>query len=127
MPLDPAPTIAITTVVAVFADASAARSAADALVRSGISPADVHLHEKGMTPRNASGVLLDEYATGGFFTNFAHLLDGLLGAPRASPSYEEIVQFEGSAVSVQVHGSDEAVRVEKELRAAGARKVASGA
>ena len=114
------------TVVATFPDRASAQAAVDTLARHGIASTDLHLHEKGMKPRNADGTLLDEYATGGFFTNFAHLLDDLLDTPHRSPSYEELVQFEGIAVSAQVADSDKAKAVEAWLRAAGAQKVASG-
>jgi hypothetical protein len=114
------------TVVATFADRTSAHNAVDTLSRHGIAATDLHLHEKGMQPRNAAGTLLDEYATGGFFTNFAHLLDGLLDTPRRSPSYEELVQFEGIAVSVQVADSDQAAAVEAQLRQAGAQRIGSG-
>lgn len=115
-----------TTVVAVFADRRAAQGAVDALIEGSVPAGDVHIHEKGMQPRNAGGVVLDEYATGGFFTNFAHLLDGLMGTPRRSPSYEELVQFEGVVVSVQVTGEDAVAQVEARLRAAGAQNMRSG-
>jgi hypothetical protein len=114
------------TVVATFADRASAESAIDALTRSGLAPVDVHLHENGMKPRNAAGTLLDEYASGGFFTNFAHLLDGLLGSPRRSPSYEDVVKFEGVAVSVQVAEGDQVDAIEAQLRQAGAQQVGSG-
>lgn len=114
-------------VVATFADTAAAQRAVDTLTRSGIPSADVHLHEKGMRPRSASGVMLDEYATGGFFTSVGHLLDDLMGIPRRSPSYEDLVQFEGVAVSVRTDkGSEQVERIEALLRDAGAQKVGSG-
>ena len=115
-----------TTVVASFSNRDVAHRALYSLRQSGVPSADVHLHEKGMQPRNADGVMLDEYATGGFFTNFAHLLDGLMGTPRKSPSYDELVQFEGVVVSVQVTGEDAIAQVEGRLRTAGAEKVSSG-
>ena len=114
------------TVVATFADRDAAQRAVASLTRDEIAPAKVHLHEKGLRPRNASGVLVDEYASGGFFTNFARLLDGLMNTPHQSPSYEELVQFEGIAVSVETESSEQAERVEAQLRSAGAERVGSG-
>jgi hypothetical protein len=115
-----------TTIVAAFADRGVAQQAVARLVASGVDADSVHLHEKGMKPRNAGGVVIDEYATGGFFTNFVHLLDGLLDTPRQSPSYEELVQFEGIVVSVQAIGEDRVRQVEAELSAAGAQRVRSG-
>ena len=114
------------TVVATFADRAAAQGAIDALTHAGVAAPDIHLHEKGLKPRNASGTVFDEYASGGFFTNFTHLLDGLLGTPHRQPSYEDVVQFEGVAVSVQVASLDEAARIETRLHEAGAHKVGSG-
>jgi hypothetical protein len=120
------PDLSFTTVVATFADLANAQIGVDALTRDGISSTAIHLHEKGATPRNAAGVVLDEYASGGFFTNFAHLLDDLLGTPHQSPSYEEVVQFEGVVVSVQGLARAQVGQVEARLRNAGAQNVSSG-
>ena len=114
------------TVVATFASRDAAERAVEILVRSGLAATDVHVHEQGLRPRNAAGVTLDEFATGGFFTNFGHLLDGLLGAPRSSPSYEELVRFEGVAVSAQTVQNEDAERIEALMRDAGALRVGNG-
>ena len=119
------PDLSPMTVVATFADRASAQIAVDALTRDGIPSSAIHLHEKGAEPRNATGVVLDEYASGGFFTNFTHLLDDLLGAPHQSPTYEDLVRFEGVAVSVQV-ASDQADRVEARLREEGAERASSG-
>lgn len=113
------------TLVASFADRDAAQRADAALMQIGIASNDVHLHEKGLKPHDADGVVFDEYATGGFFTNFAHLLDGLMNKPRKSLSYDELVQFEGMALSVHTDEA-QAERVETQLRQSGAEKVQSG-
>jgi hypothetical protein len=115
----------MSTVVALFAEEDAASRAADELLRAGVPAGSVHLHRHGQPPRNAGGVVADEYATGGFFTSFLGLLDGLLNtarAPGTAASYAELVQFEGAAISVD-GTSDEMMRAEEVLRKAGARKV----
>jgi hypothetical protein len=115
----------MSTVVALFAEEGVATKVAEQLLQSGIPAGAVHVHRQGNAPRNASGVTVDEYATGGFFTNFVGLLDDLLGThrqPGEARSYADVVRFEGAAVSVQ--GTyEEANRATELLRAAGARKL----
>jgi len=115
----------MSAIVALFADEEAARLGVDSVVRAGVSPDVVHLHRQGQPPRNASGLIADEYAAGGFFSNFASLLDGLLGTKRkadTATSYADVVRHEGVAVSVDSDESDVA-RAEDLLRAAGALEV----
>jgi len=114
------------TLVALFADAAGAQRAADDVVRGGMAAAKVHLHQRGKPPRNAAGIVADEYLTGGFFANFASLLGGLLNAPPASDqasTYADVLAAEGAAVSVEVNDEEEAGLVEATLRQAGATKV----
>jgi hypothetical protein len=115
------------TVVAVFGDREAAQRAADALVASGVAAERVHLHEHGAPPRNSAGIVADEYLTGGFFSNFVHLFNDLLGSPlpeRTAASYADVVAYEGAAVSVEANDAAQAALVEKTLKQAEALKVA---
>jgi hypothetical protein len=119
----------MSTIVALFDEENAASWAADELLRAGVPAGALHVHRRGQPPRNASGVIVDEYATGGFFTSFRDLLDGLLEtgrAPGTAASYAELVRFEGAAVSVDGK-SVEVARAADVLRKAGARKVSRSA
>jgi hypothetical protein len=116
----------MSTIVALFTDDAAAARAAARVVDSGVAPSAVHLHRQGQPPRNAAGVVVDEYASGGFFTNFLSLLDGLLQTrrePQVAASYADVVRHEGVAVSVDC-SSESAARSEALLRDAGAVNVA---
>jgi hypothetical protein len=115
------------TVLALYDDREAAQRAADVLAAGGVPLASIHVHEHGAPPRNAAGLTLDEYATGGFFANFSQLLTGLLGARAPAgnaTSYDEVVKFEGAALTVDAADADEARSLEAQLRASGATKVA---
>jgi hypothetical protein len=117
-------------IVAMYPDRAAAQHAADELVASGVPATRLHVHERAAAPRNAAGIKVDEYATGGFFANFAKLLSGLLDAKvpvGTATSYDELVQFEGAALTVDDVGSDQALSIEKRLLAGGATKVARSA
>ena len=118
------------TIVAIYPDRAAAQRAADELVASGIPATRVHVHEHAAPPRNAAGIKADEYATGGFFANFAKLLSGLLDAkvPVGDvTSYDELVKFEGAALTVDEVVADQSLSIEKRLLAGGATKVARSA
>jgi hypothetical protein len=115
------------TVVAVFGDRDAAQRAADAVIATGVAAAQVHIHERGVAPRNAAGIVADEYLTGGFFSNFVRLFNGLLGGKppeRTAQSYAELVAFEGAAVSVDASDAAQAAALEITLRQADALRVA---
>jgi hypothetical protein len=110
-----------------FPDVATAQAAADELVRSGFPAEHVHLHEKGTPPRNATGIRIDEYATGGMFSGVLSLLDGIFKAPKQpdeASTYVDVVRQEGVGLSVVVAADEEAQHVEAALRSAGAMKVA---
>ena len=113
------------TVVALFPDQLQADHAVERLLANDVQASQVHLHEKDLAPRNAAGVVADEYMTGGFFNNFLSLLDGLMNTPRnpgTVRTYAEVVQHEGVAVSVEVV-AERAAAIEELLRAIGASHV----
>jgi hypothetical protein len=69
---------------------------------------------------------VDEFVSGGFISNMAALLDGLFDHPVPegdAATYADVVRSEGTLVSVQADGSDEAQRFEGLLRRAGAVRV----
>jgi hypothetical protein len=118
------------SVMAVFGDKAVAQQAAKTLVESGIPASTLHFHERGLPARNGAGVIVDEYATGGFLTSFMGLLDGLLGGesvPQEARSYAELLRFEGVALSVDSPSAAEADRADALLRQAGAVDVARSA
>ena len=87
----------------------------------------MHLHEQGAPVRNATGIRIDEYATGGLFSNLLGLLDGLFKAPKQADearTYVDLVQHEAVGLSVIAASDEEAQRAEAALRGAGAMQVA---
>ncbi len=112
-----------TTVVSIFADRPAAQAALDQLARHGVPPARISLHERTPTSRNAAKLEVDELVSGGFISNMSALLDGLFDHPVAegnAATYADVVRSEGTLVSVQAEGAEEAQRYEGLLRRAGA-------
>ncbi|NUZ04266.1 hypothetical protein [Piscinibacter koreensis] len=114
------------TILARFPDRTAAEAAAERLVEAGFRREGVHLHQRGRPPRNAAGLEFDEYASGGFFSNFLALLDGLLEtppAPNEAETYADVIREEGVGVSVGVESEGRAEEAERVLQAAGAMKM----
>ena len=115
------------TIVATFDSRADAQHAAERLVGAGFAAGRVHLHEQDTPPRNADGVTADEYASGGFFTNFKGLLDGLFDArqrDRDADSYAELVRREGVGLTVDVESEADAQRAEALLGDCAAMEVA---
>ena len=115
-------------VVAAFADRQAAEAALERVRNSGVATRDVRLH--GHTPdvRNAGALEADELASGGFFSNFRELLDGLLGTrpdDAVAADYDEMVRREATLVSVQVDSQEAARQVSELLTAEGAKRVST--
>ena len=115
-----------TTVVSSFADHPAAQAALDQFARQGVPRTRIRLHVTTPTSRNAAALEVDELASGGFFSNMSALLDGLFSHPVAegkAATYADVVRSEGTLVSVQAQGAQEAQRYEGLLRSAGASRV----
>lgn len=115
-----------TTLVCIFADRAATAAAINKLVRDGIPATRIKQHPHTATAGSAAGVTVDEFASGGFFSNLAALFDSLLGyhAARGTAStYADVVSSEGTLVSIEVHEHAEAERFEALLRDAGALQV----
>jgi hypothetical protein len=109
-----------------FADLPGALAAAERLVQHGFAPDRVHLHERGTRPRNATGIEIDEYATGGMVSNLLGLLDGIFNAkpqPDEAANYKEVVEQEGVGLSVLVADEGEAERARASLEANGGMDV----
>ena len=120
------PSSIATTVVSIFADQSAARAALDQLALQGVPPLRITMHEKTPTSRNAAALEADEFVSGGFISNMSALLDGLFSHPVAegnAATYADVVRSEGTLVSVEGEGAEEAKRYEGVLRQAGALRV----
>ena len=120
------PAVVITTVVSIFADQAAARDVLDQLAGHGVSRHRIKLHEGLPTARNATMLEVDEYLSGGFISNISALFDGLFGhhiAEGKAATYADLVRTEGTLVSVQAQGLEEARRCEMWLREAGAVRV----
>ncbi len=69
---------------------------------------------------------MDELVSGGFISNMSALLDGLFDHPVAegnAATYADVVRSEGTLVSVQAEGAEEAQRYEGLLRRAGAVRI----
>ena len=117
------------TAIAIFADEPGAATAARHLVQSGIPATHIHVHQKGNPPRNAGGIVVDEYLTGGFLTNFIGLLGGWLGTkqqPGTVVSYQDVFQHEGVVLSADADAS-EISQIETAMRSSGALKVTNAA
>lgn len=115
-----------TTVVSIFADQPAAQSALDHLIREGVPRARIRLHESTPTNRNAVKLEVDEFVSGGFISNMSALLDGLFSQPvhqEDAATYATLVHSEGTLVSLQAQGPEEAERYEGLLRQSGALRV----
>jgi len=115
-------------VVAAFASRPAAQAALERLHNSGIVTRDVRVHDHTPDARNAGALEADELASGGFFSNFRELLDGLLGTrPDASAAadYDELVRREATLVSVQVDSAETARQVAELMTAEGAKRVST--
>lgn len=115
-------------VVAVFAGRRAAEAALEHLRSSGLATRDVRLQDHTPDVRNAGALEVDELASGGFFSNFRELLDGLLGTRRddgEAADYDEMVRHEATFVSVQVDSPETARRVSELLTAEGAQRVST--
>jgi len=113
------------TVISAFADEATAQRAAERLRSTGAR--EVHLHPRGEPASNATAIRVDEYLTGGGFSNLRGLLDQLFATPEPADkaeSYVEVVQREGVGLSVDVADAAEAQCVEALLEAEGAMKVA---
>ena len=113
-------------VFAAFDDAQGAQRAADRLVANGFAAESVHLHGRGVPPRNAAGLTLDEYASGGFFGNIGELLDELFESPQApqeAETYDDVVRQEAVGLSVCTGDEADARRAETLLAASGAMSV----
>ena len=113
------------TLISAFADEATARRAAERLRSSGVR--DVQLHTRGQPASNATAIRVDEYLTGGGFSNLRGLLDQLFATPEPpdkAESYVDVVQREGVGLSVDVADAAEAQCVEALLQAEGAMKVA---
>jgi hypothetical protein len=114
-------------VISRFDDAEAAQRAARRLADAGFPADRLHLHQQGMPPRNAMGVKLDEYVTGGFITGVLSLLDELLDRPvepDKAETYDDVVRREGVGLSVTVDDAEQAQRVEALLAECGAANIA---
>lgn len=112
------------TVISAFADEATAQRAAERLRGTGIR--SVRLHPRGQPPSNATAIRVDEYASGGVFSNLRGLLDQIFATsepPEKAGSYVEVVQREGVGLSVEVADEAEAQCVEGLLEAEGAMKV----
>jgi hypothetical protein len=119
-------TLIAPTVVSIFADPPAAQAALDQLAAQGVPRQCITLHESTPTSRNAAALEVDEFASGGFFSNMSALLDGLFSHPVAegnAATYADVVSSEGTLVSVQAQGAEEAQACEGLLRRAGALRV----
>lgn len=115
-----------TTLVCVFADRSAARSATDRLVEDGLSALRIKLHDHTPTARNAALILADELATGGFISNLMALMERAREhhvADDKAATYADVVRTEGTLLSVEASDELEARRCVKLLRSAGALHV----
>jgi hypothetical protein len=113
------------TVISAFADEAAAQRAAERLRSSGVR--GVQLHPRAQPASNATAIRVDEYASGGVFSNLRALLDELFANPEPpdkAESYADVVRREGVGLSVEVADAAEAQRVETLLEAEGAMKVA---
>ena len=120
------PSFIATTVVSIFADLPAAQASLDQLGRQGVPRTRITLHEKTPTSRNAASLEVDELVSGGFISNMSTLLDGLFSHPVAegnAATYSDVIRSEGTLVSVQAQGAEEAQRYEGLLRSAGALRV----
>ncbi|MDQ6629584.1 MAG: hypothetical protein M3Z29_14255 [Pseudomonadota bacterium] len=120
------PSFIATTVVSIFADHAAAQAALDQLARQGVPRTRISLHEKTPTSRNAAALEADELVSGGFISNMSALLDGLFSHPVAegnAATYADVVRSEGTLVSMQAQGVEEAQRYEGLLQGAGALRV----
>ena len=115
-----------TTIVSIFADQSAVNTALDDLAREGVPAACIRVHENTPTSRNATKLGVDELVSGGFISNMSALLDGLFSHPVPqgdAATYAGVVRSEGTLVSLQAQGQEEARRYESLLRHAGALRV----
>ncbi len=115
-----------TTIVSIFADRPAVETAIATLAREGVPAARVRIHENMPTSRNATKLEADELVSGGFIGNMSALLDGLFSHPVRegdAATYAGVVRSEGTLVSMQAHGPEEAQRFESLLRQAGALRV----
>ena len=120
------PSFIATTVVSIFADHPTAQAALDQLARQGVPRTRISLHEKTPTSRNAAALEADELVSGGFISNMSALLDGLFSHPVAkgnAATYADVVHSEGTLVSMQAQGAEEAQRYGGLLRSAGALRV----
>ena len=115
-------------VVSSFADAQAARRAADALVQQGFDADAIRLHSGPQAP-NATAVKLDEVATGGFVHNAFNLLDGLFNTDSfrdEAASYADTVRQGGTLLSVQAADEEQVRRAQSVLEQAGGAAPKSG-
>jgi hypothetical protein len=120
------PTLIATSVVSIFANQLLAQEALDQLALQGVALANMRLHERTPTSRNAAALEVDEFVSGGFIRNMSALLDNLFDHPVPdgnAATYADVVRSEGTLVSVQAEGSEEARRYEGLLHRAGALRV----
>jgi len=113
-------------VVASFADRASAEAAVAGLSGSDFAGADVRLHENAESATNSLQIEVDELATGGFFGNFAALLNELLQSPVSETravTYQDKVRKEGAIVTARVGSAEEAERVSEALQQRGALRI----
>lgn len=115
-----------TTIVSIFADQPAARTALEHLAQEGVPRPCIRLHEKTPTSQNAAKLEVDELVSGGFISNMSALLDGLFSHPVRqgdAATYAGVVRSEGALLSLQANGPEEAKRYESLLQHTGALRV----
>jgi hypothetical protein len=115
-----------TTIVSIFADKPAVKTALDYLAQERVPATCIRVHENTPTSTNAAKLGVDELVSGGFISNMSSLLDGLFSHPvheGDAATYAEVVRSEGTLVSLQAQGQEEAQRYESLLRHAGALRV----
>ena len=114
------------SVVAAFADHASALAAVDSLSQGDLAGVGLRAHENAESATNALQVEVDELATGGFFGNFAALLNDLFqtSVPETrAVTYEDKVRKEGAIVTARVGSAEEADRVSAALEARGALRI----
>ena len=115
----------MTTIISAFAEKQAALAAAQRLRDDGFA---AELHEHLPAASNKASLEADEILSGGFVSNFSHLLNELLGTrtdARHADTYAELVRSAGTLVSVHVDEAADADRARATMHSAGATVVSS--
>ena len=116
------------SVVAAFADRTAAEAALERLRTSGLPLRGARLHQSTSDVSNAASLEVDELVSGGFFGNATRLLDTLFEThhdEKHAVDYDEMVRREATLLSAEVDSDDAARQVCELLRAAGAQRVST--